>query len=402
MASLTFAVRDLFRRLSEDRSRKDKGFSPDIEAANAAMFRPFVTAADRQEALGAWMQRYQPCLFGKVAAAKNTLHYLFLDEDDLRESDQHISARIQQARRDWRFRSKSPRSATSTPAHGFVLSVVSPRICFAEPNDVLRQLSEEILNLWGCRSTAEVQGQVHWEDLFLENPSTGEYVRFSFSVDFFAAAGDGKWWHDHRVPAGIAFTANSVGHMRRFREWYEGKPDQRTWILERAMETINASAETLYGRATWLKPLEDGKPFITEIHCPFSNTRPKLAGFDWTRYAGNLHTDHAVRPEFFRSDPDKPTEAKYKEWLQDFQYLYDTNSRDYVRFVAGVTVSKEEVDEEIGRPSDFVSIASPPKRKPRREGEANIYARERAEIEALLEVCRAWRLTSDELAELAD
>jgi len=123
---------------------------------------------------------------------------------------------------------------------------------------LLRQFSQELLSLWGCRSTIEPQGQVHWEELFLENPNTGTYVRFEFSVDFFAAAGDGRWWHDHRIPGGVAFTANSVGHMRRYREWYEGKPDQETWVLETAMGTIARTAKTEYGQATWLRPLAEG------------------------------------------------------------------------------------------------------------------------------------------------
>src|SRR6266542_3523066 len=135
--STTYVVRDLFRRLSEDKWRRDHLFSPEINAVNAVLFHPFATETDKQVALAAWLQRppHQPCLFGRVASANNSMHYLFLDEDDLRESDQHVAERIYRARRDWWQRSISPRAGVSTPAHGFVLCIVSQRINSAEPNE---------------------------------------------------------------------------------------------------------------------------------------------------------------------------------------------------------------------------------------------------------------------------
>lgn len=400
----TFVVRSLLQRLTEDKWRRDNPFSAEIGAVNSVLFHPFATESDKQIALSAWIQRphYQPCLFGRIAAANNALHFLFLDDEDLRESDQSISEKIQHARRAWWQRSRSPRSGISAPAHGFVLCVVSPRVAFAEPNELLRQFSQEILSLWGCRSSDEPQGRVHWEEVFLENPKTETYVRFEFSVDFFAAAGDRRWWHDHRIPGGVAFTANSVGHMRRFREWYEGKISQEPWILQTAMETIHEAADVGYGRATWLRPLvEEERPFISGATCPVEKLRSSLNGYDWTRYGGHLHTDHAVRPEFFRVDPQKPPEAKQKEWLLDFQYLYDRTSRDHLRFVEGVEVSKQEVDEKVGRPEDYVEIASPRKPSARRVGEAGISDTDRrAEVEALLDICRAWMLSPNEKAQI--
>jgi hypothetical protein len=407
--STTYVVRDLLHRLSEDQWRRDHPFSPEMETVNKVLFHPFSEEADKKDALMKWMQRpgrsespgHQPCLFGRVAAANNALHLVLLDDDDLRESDQNIAERLQQGRRAWWQRSRSPREGVSTPAHGFVLCITSQRVNFAEPNETLQQFSQEILSLWGCRSTTERQGVVHWEEIFLENPNTERFVRFEFSVDFFAAAGDRRWWHDHRIPGGIAFTANSVGHMRRYREWYEGQPDQKVWLLETAMGTIAEAAKTDYGQATWLRPLIEGRPFVSEIACPMLERRAKLEGFDWTRYAGHLHTDHAIRPEFFRVDPEKPTEAKKNEWVLDFQYLYDPRSRDHIRFVEGTEVSKEEVDEKVGRPEDYVYIASPRKRRPKREGEAGLSdMNRRAEVEALLDECKGWALSPEEKLRL--
>jgi hypothetical protein len=107
--------------------------------------------------------------------------------------------------------------------------------------------------------------------------------------------------------------------MRRFREWYHTKGDQKRWTLATAMETIQRSAITTFGRASWLLPLVDGKPFLPDLRCPVA-LKPELSDYDWTRYAGYLHTDHSVRPEFFRTTPEKSGGAELREWGQDFQH----------------------------------------------------------------------------------
>ena len=397
----TFVVRELLSQLSEDSWRRSNPFSNEVQIAHAVAFHPFASDAERQEAMNLWIQRHQPCLFGRIGAAVNRLHFAFLDDDKLRDSDQQIAAHIEDGRRAWWQRSISPRDGLSTPAHGLVLAVISPRVSLAEPNQALFQFSRALVQLAGWSLTKEPQGEVFWEDLFLENPHDGTFVRFSFSVDFFAAAGDGRWWHDHRFPGGIAFTANSVGHMRRYREWYEDKTDQRGWITRTAMETIALAAETPYGRATWLRPLLDGKPFVREIRCPFEDSG-RLNGLDWTRYAGHLHTDHSVRPEFFRQAPEKPPSAKGTEWVQDFQYLYDQTRSDHSRFSAGIAVSEQEVHERVGRFEDFVQIASPKPTRPRRGRDAAIADADRGlEVDRLMDQCRQWALRPHELLAIS-
>jgi len=397
----TYTIKELVRQLTEDEWRKANPFAEDVQAVHQVLFHPYASDDDRQEALADWFQRHQPCLFGRIAAVQNALHYIFLDDDDLRESDQHIAERIQLGRRAWWQRSVFPRAGFSSPAHGLVLSVASQRVAFAEPNTVLRKLAEKLLRLWSCPSTKEPQGEVHWEELFLQNPSDESFVKFTFSVDFFAAAGDGRWWQDHRLPGGIGFTANSVGHMGRYREWYEHRDDQRVWLLETAMETIARASETKHGKATWLRPLVDGRPFLPEVSCPFRECKATLEGYDWTRYAGHLHTDHSVRPEFFRASPDKPSEARRTEWVQDFQYLYDGANPDHIRFVHGMPISSREVYDKVGRPEDYVQIASPRPPRAKRQGEARIYDEDRhSEVEALLDVCRSWTLTREEITQL--
>ena len=34
-------------------------------------------------------------------------------------------------------------------------------------------------------------------------------------VNYFCAQGDRRWWHDHRIPGGMALSVNSVGHLAK-------------------------------------------------------------------------------------------------------------------------------------------------------------------------------------------
>ena len=122
----TFVVRDLFDALREDKYRKTTPFSSDVDKVQRVLFHPFADDGDRQDALGPWFQRQQPCLFGRIAAATGTMHYHFIGERDLLQSDQHIAESINEGLRKWRGRSLTPHKAVSLPAHGFVLLV---RLC---------------------------------------------------------------------------------------------------------------------------------------------------------------------------------------------------------------------------------------------------------------------------------
>jgi len=401
-------VRSLLRQLRRDPWRDRHGFSESVCAAHNVLFHPFATKAEKQEALALWLQGKdnQPCLFGRIAAASNSLHFCIVDDDDLRESDEVIAGVVQTERLAWKRRSLNPARAGVAPAHGFVVVIASQRIALAEPDETLYRLACQLQDLLRCETTQEEHGTVVWEHLFLQNPQTEECVRFTFSVDFFGSAGDGRWWQDHRIPGGFAFTANSVGHMRRYREWYKEMANQREWVLKTAMETIAYAADTPFGRATWLRELSGGPPFVADVPCPFASpadVKESLKGRDWTRYGGHLHVDHAVRREFFERDPGKPKDVVGHEWLQDFQYLYDEERKDHLRFVQGAAVTMEEVEGELGKLVDYVSLSGTHRRKTARRDEALAIGGDirRTEVAELLGECRKWALGDAELRELS-
>lgn len=395
------SVRDLYSRLAEDTFRRDSPFSNEIDEANGVLFHPFASNVDREKVLNLWFQQHQPCLFGRVAAAQNKIHYCVITDEDLQRPDEEIAEQIREELVAWKRRSIRPAPEISLPAHGFMLAVISPRVCFAEPNDTLRLLAQRLIELWGCSQTSESHGSVFWESLLLEKPDVGEIYRFSVSIDFFSSQGDQRWWHDHRVPGGLAFTANSAGHMGRYREWYEGKTRQQEWLLATAMGTIDLASDTPYGRATWLRDLpSDGRPLVTNIPCPFTRTDrmgAALTGKDWTRYAGHYHTDQAVRPEFFSREAEKSATVRANEWLLDFTYLYDSRLRDHRRFIAGELMSLEEVVSEIGESDEWVRIVSPTRRRRIRAVGSSEH---REEIERLLASCERWGLPLEVVRDL--
>jgi hypothetical protein len=295
-----------------------------------------------------WMQRFQTCIFGRVAAARKHLHVAILTDNDIQtRSDDEIATMISTELLAWRRRSLRPTPDFSSPGHGFILAVISQRIADAAPDSNLTAFANKLRELWGCRPSTEAVGEIFWENLYLQHPTEQRFWKFTFSVDFFGAQGDGRWWHDHRAPGGLLFTANSVGHMRKYRELYEGKSgNQNEWVIQSAMKTIFDAAETTWGRATWLKPLDsNGFPVVRGTPCPFAQpvgVRGEMSAWDWTRYGGFLHSDHSIRPEFFSSNPAPSDDITREEFLQDFTYLYDKKLRDHATFM-GVEVTSDEV-----------------------------------------------------------
>ena len=75
-------LRNAFERLTTDSWRSHVGFSPEIVETQELLF---ARSADPSGLLSAWLQKYQPCLFGRVAAKQNLIRYCFLFEDDLQK-----------------------------------------------------------------------------------------------------------------------------------------------------------------------------------------------------------------------------------------------------------------------------------------------------------------------------
>lgn len=418
-------VKQLLEALRKDDQRQDHPFSSDIVAVNDVLYHPYVARDEIVAAIKPWCIKHQPCIFGKQAAKFGLIHFCILTDRDLCRNDRDIKTIIDEEKKLWKRRALLN---VRNPPHAFMLVVVSPRVAFAAPDDNLKRFAECIRKL-ASFDVVEVDhhtGNAIVSDyLYLKSPHDDFYYGFRFNLDFFAAAGDGRWWHDHRCPGGIAFTANSIGHMRQWQEWWsrEKGTDKTERFVTFAMNTIDqahalrpsqpagrgdgktshgAGSESdthppdpiAEGRVTWLLNLADhiGNKPLKDGPCPFKNGAPqRLEGKDWTTYAGLLHTDHSTRAEFFR-DTQPPTDKPY---LMDFTYLYDTRSSDFVKFMAGVRLSEEDIYREIGRPDEWaVKDAAPTE-----SGDARTYEATE-EIRRLLVVCEKW--SEDVLIEPPD
>lgn len=367
-------INELLQRLQGDNLRKSRRFSDDIREANELLHNRAAFDDERWDCMRNWCQANQPCQFGIRAAQENRIHFSFLTHEAVSQwSDGEIAEKISEDKKLWKQRAAfDPDRA----AHSFMLVVASQSVALAAPDANLEAFSNHLLELagWsvGAHRSARRVNEVSSDFLYLRNPQDSRLYGFQFNVDFFACAAHDRWWHDHRVPGGIAFTANSLGHMRAFREWYLKKAgDASEWAVKLAMVTIeNAepgkvpskpnSAAPAGGRVTWLRALRDGKPFISDIPSPLKQTPSSLQNKDWTKYEGFLHTDHAVRSEFFQDRDVPPTfEQPYR---MDFMYIYAKSQGEFVEFTQGKPFADDKVFAEIGRPEDWSHRATPPKR----------------------------------------
>src|SRR5687767_11109207 len=112
------SVRELYYALVEDQKRQSVPFSDALKKASEILCHPFAMRSEREEALSSWLQRFQPCLFGRLAAATGRMHLCFLGERDLNDSDERIRDKIRAERCLWKQRALTGDARTK---HGFVL-----------------------------------------------------------------------------------------------------------------------------------------------------------------------------------------------------------------------------------------------------------------------------------------
>jgi hypothetical protein len=387
----TLGVTELLDALREDNWRKDHAFAEDMRIAHQVLLHPFSDDDEKQEALALWLQKNQPCVFGRVAAKLGKVYYCFLTEADLRRPDSEIRNKVQRAKNQWKQWSLEGASAR----HSFMLVVASTRIALAAPDRTLKALATQLRSLFTTDFAADEEANdLGFQAMYLRNPGDGRAYKFTIIMDFFAAAGDGRWWCDHRVPGGFAFSFKSLGHMVKSKEWYGGEKTPLEWALKLAMTTIaNAGEHPSFGKATWLNDLNNGKPLKPQYACPFSNRSALpaiLQNKDWTTYAGFHHSDHSIRDEFFL-EKEAPLNLN-QPFLIDFSYIYARDKTQDSELMEGVPVSDEDVYADIGRPDEWRRAA------PRKRGGGfGRPAAAVAEINEALRLSRQWAMPESEI-----
>jgi hypothetical protein len=336
----TIAV--LLKNLDRDVWRERVGFSSEMQTVLD------VTLRSRSEeeitsALTGWIRNYQPCLFGRIAAKQSAITYCLITEEMLCGAEDELRSHIQSARLRWTAAGFDGLSSN------FIIAVLSDTLAFATPSETVRKIALRLCELYLLEPIEA--DRVYLDRLWLEQPgsqdATWEWVA---GVNYFSAQGDGRWWQDHRFPAGIAFSVNSVGHMvksgklaRALHDLEEAMgtalPDFRVpnvssleKALELAMGTIYKASEAVSGKATSLVALvESGEE---RPKCPVRLPN-FLSLFDYCSYVGFYHTDHTIPSAYFRPNVSRPADTEPLDL--DFTYLFRKalDNPDYDRMGEG-------------------------------------------------------------------
>jgi hypothetical protein len=345
-------IGDLIEDLPQDRWRESNPFSPDMQACHNVLFRAGSSRGEMAMALGNWLADEQPCLFGRMEARQHRLAYCLLTENDLERGDDHVRMRIQEDRDAWK------RRAMGGGSHGFIILAISPRIARAAVGPELQRLACHLCDLYLGQNELD---RILLDDLVLEIQTEAgqEYRSWRVGVNYFSAQGDGRWWRDHRVPGGMAYSMNSVGHMARTRadamirrngELAEGcrdLPRERLnyWALPTAMKTIGSPVADST-RGTWLAERghfeEDREPpTYDQRHKVFGS----LARFSENRYFGRYHTDETIPSPYFDVTITNLTEAPLRDDLY-FTYLHSPGDRDYTSMGIGALIQALEEEQQ--------------------------------------------------------
>lgn len=330
-------IASLMEKLMPDEWRAKHAFSPEMSRALdvTSVFRhgkePEVEAV-----LNEWVRHHQPCLFGRIAAKESGITYCLVSEDQLCGNEVELTQYIKDARLRW------TKAGFDGKSSNFIIAVLSRRLAEAVPDETVKAIALRLCSRY-LQQPIEPD-RIYLDRLWLRQKTSEEAAwEWLAGVNYFSAQGDGRWWQDHRFPAGIAFSVNSVGHMvksgslaRATRDLEEvmgtASPDFRApnvhsleQALGIAMATIHRASEGPSGKATRLLPNEGGS---FDQKCPV-DLPMQLTEFDCSHYQGLYHTDFTIPSEYFRPDIKRYTDAA--SFDLDFTYLYkeDLDNPDY-------------------------------------------------------------------------
>jgi len=217
-----------------------------------------------------------------------------------------ICEKIQAARTQW------TREGFQGRKSAFIVLAVSPRVARAAPDRVLKDFATKLCALYLLEEEID-EDRIYLDEIFLENPAGGRTTwKWLAGVNVFSASADRRWWQDHRIPGGLGFSVNSVGHMVKSKlllgaiQEFERKlgesneefattkvGDTLESALEFAMRTIHNATEAVSGKATELLPLPEDRQSLPVTSCPIQLPR-FLADKNYCAYQGYYHTDVTI------------------------------------------------------------------------------------------------------------
>lgn len=295
------SLRDLLDGLPQLPSGTD--FGEDIEQANKVLLSD-AAYEDKRAALFHWIGRRQPCLFGRLAAHQDKgpaaskglgATLCWIDEEDIDAGAEHVSAKIQSARRAWKDVAEQGLSSA------FLIMFNSARLAYAAPGEELLRACLALSELYLVEHIPIAPDAIYTEAIPLRRPD-GALTMFRAGCNIFYSGAHGTRNHDRRVPGGLMFSMNSVGHYANTLVM-KGMAGS----LEEAVDFVRATAWRSVGNggighptlpsASWHNrrscPLDEGIASKIPRHLP--SYIPK--DFDPLRYSATYHTDVLVPTE---------------------------------------------------------------------------------------------------------
>ena len=334
-----------------DAFRSRQAFSPDMEAVHAILFNSKYDRQAKIRAYRGWLEKNQPCVFGKTAATNKNVYICLLEEHELlrmARGDADVEETLQDHRQVWK------RLALEGLASSFVILLTSKHLITKEPNTALKEICRRLLELYMQIQIPDDTYHTEREYVFFRRPD-GTLLKFSTLPNIFCAQGDGRWWHDHRTPGGFMITSNALGHFVYART-KKAQLDAAACssALEQAMRTIaNACKRPSDGKmkyahcpATSLVPRQPGDPTPLRQTSEFASNSPD-------HYAGYFNTDHLIPSVFFQKDRDPKILARYDDL--SFRYIFDplTDPDGHAELMAGVPTKWYDVRRNMDRIPEF-------------------------------------------------
>jgi hypothetical protein len=334
---MTKSIARLMDKLQIDPWRKKVGFSDDIEKAHVELFNETNSESLKIRVINEWLGQYQPCLFGVIAARLGLITYCLLSEHLLMESDEVIADKIQSRREEWTAEGFEGASSA------YVILAISKKIAAAKPDDTMKKLARKICSLYLQQNIKT--DKIYLDNIFLERRGRKAAAwMWETGINYFSAQGDKRWWQDHRIPGGMAFSVNSVGHMVKSgilsesmskldtmlglpsEGWELSKVDSLDKALQLAMSTIARASNAASGKATQLLPSTDGTKCPASLPTSFLKKNCRI-------YHGYYHTDYTLPSEYFLPNVERP--IGLKEHTLDFTYLFDKRLDNPAYFTMG-------------------------------------------------------------------
>ena len=331
--------------------RSRRPFSADMEAVHAVLFNPDYDRQTKIKAYRTWLEKNQPCVFGKAAATNKNVYVCLLEDHEIlrmQRGDLDVEDTLQDHRQVFK------RLALEGRVSSFVILLASRHLITREPNDQLKEICRRLLELYMQVRVPDDTIHSEREYVFLRR-ADGTVLKFSTLPNIFCSQGDGRWWHDHRTPGGIMITSNALGHFTYVRS---KKPDldasSCTTALEQAMRTIsNARKDPSEGKskfahcpATFLVPRLESDPVPLKPTSDFAGSSPD-------HYAGYFHTDHLIPSVFFQKERDPKMLKKYEDL--SFRYIFDgtVDPEGHAELMLGTPAKWYDVKANMNRLPDF-------------------------------------------------